>query len=192
MESVGKKSDTFWASSSICIKLNKNQLKATFTNILFHPTGSLGKYCLYVTPLAIIPNIFIALLVVSAVLIFPEAEGLLPPSQESGLSTLVGLGVVTPLIETLLLAATIELLKCFTSNTIRIAVISALVWGFFHSLVAPLWEFSAAWMFFIFATAYLVWRPRSWQDAFWAAAIIHIANNSLAVIGLIALHRIAV
>jgi hypothetical protein len=77
-----------------------------------------------------------------------------------GYFTIFALAVATPLIETLILAATCSILLRFVSPEAAILT-SSLGWAIAHSYKAPLWGLVIFWPFIIFSTLYIVWKQRS-------------------------------
>lgn len=112
------------------------------------------------------------------------AEGM--PEWSIGWVDLAGLVVFAPIVETLLLSALLWALSRVIASPVRIAAVSALLWGGLHGAVAPMWFFGTVWAFFVFSYAYLAWRPRSYRHAFVAAALPHAMQNG-AAFGLLAL-----
>ncbi|WP_152682780.1 hypothetical protein [Caenimonas sp. SL110] len=86
--------------------------------------------------------------------------------------------VFVPFVETLLLCIWVELLRLGSSSKLFIAVTAGVIAGLLHSIASPTWGFTAAWGFFVFASAYLAWRPSSLPIAFTAALVPHALNNA--------------
>ena len=87
--------------------------------------------------------------------------------------------VFAPVTETLLMSLGITLLSLFTKAKAVLAILSAVIWAVFHSLVSPVWGLVVCWPFFVFSCAYLAWRPKTWFKAIWVAACIHALQNLL-------------
>lgn len=102
------------------------------------------------------------------------------PEWSIGWVHLAALVAFAPIVETLLLSALLWTLSRFIASPLRIAAVSALVWGGLHGAVAPMWFFGTVWAFFVFSYAYLAWRPRSYAHAFAAAALPHALQNGAA------------
>ena len=96
----------------------------------------------------------------------------------SGPATVVLLVIVSPLIETLIMAAILELLLRFLPPVAAI-VLSAIGWGIAHSMVAPAWGLVIWWPFLIFSTLYVTWSKRS----IWMAVAIVFAVHALQNLG---------
>ena len=77
-----------------------------------------------------------------------------------GLVTVFAVAVATPLVETLILAATCSILLRFVRPELAI-LISAFGWAVAHSYQAPVWGLVIFWPFIIFSTLYVVWKQRS-------------------------------
>lgn len=77
-----------------------------------------------------------------------------------GLLTVFALAVATPLVETLILAATCSILLRFVRPELAI-LISSFGWAIAHSYQAPVWGLVIFWPFVIFSTLYVVWKQRS-------------------------------
>ena len=89
---------------------------------------------------------------------------------------LIGLALVSPLLETLLMGGIIDLLRRWMGGW-QAAVASAAIWGVLHSLLASWWGAVIWWPFLIFSIVWLTWRPRG----FWVAAAlvtsVHVLQN---------------
>ncbi len=86
--------------------------------------------------------------------------------------------VAAPLVETLIMAAALMLLRLFLSPTAAVLV-SAVGWGIAHSSAAPAWGLVIWWPFLVFSTLFLTWRSRSTTVAIGMAAAAHGAHNLL-------------
>lgn len=87
--------------------------------------------------------------------------------------------VFAPISETLLLAGLLKLLLMARSNPWYACGISALLWGVLHGVSNPMRFFGSVWSFYVFGGGYLLWRRRSFQHAFAAAAVPHMIVNSV-------------
>ena len=95
-------------------------------------------------------------------------NAVLPKFDQPDFSAFVGKGsltvfavaVATPLVETLILAATCSILLRFVRPELAI-LISAFGWAIAHSYQAPIWGLVIFWPFIIFSTLYVVWKQRS-------------------------------
>ena len=84
--------------------------------------------------------------------------------------------VFAPLVESLIMAAVLELLLRFLPPAWAIGL-SAIGWGVAHSIQAPTWGLVIWWPFLIFSTLYVTWRQRSKLGAVGIAAAVHALNN---------------
>jgi len=118
-----------------------------------------------------IPALLLSALVAS---LLPQAAG--PTFPVNGLSTVILLVVLAPLVETLIMAAAIEILLLALPP--RFAVIaSAVGWGIAHSLAAPAWGLVIWWPFLIFSTLYVTWRGQGRVLAMGIVFAVHALNN---------------
>jgi hypothetical protein len=111
------------------------------------------------------------------------AQWLLPAIERpmfivTGAATVILLVIVSPLIETLIMAAVLELLLRFLPPTAAI-ILSAIGWGIAHSMVAPAWGLVIWWPFLIFSTLYVTWSKRS----IWLGVAIVFAVHALQNLG---------
>lgn len=100
-----------------------------------------------------------------------------------GWFTVFALAVATPLVETLILAATSSLLLRFVRAEYAI-ILSSLGWGIAHSYQAPVWGLVIFWPFIIFTTLYVVWKQRSVMAGIlmaWAAHFLHNLFSSVVI-----------
>jgi membrane protease YdiL (CAAX protease family) len=104
----------------------------------------------------------------------PELSGLADPSMALFLFI-----VVSPLAETLLMAAILAATRLVSESLWIRAAISALVWAALHSAVASMWGVVILWPFFVFSCSYLAWRNRSRRHAIGVTCIIHMCHNAL-------------
>lgn len=96
----------------------------------------------------------------------------------SGAAGFVLVALFAPLAETVLMSGPLLLLH--RSFGFGPAVLgSAALWGVLHGLTAPAWGLTAFWMFLVFSTAFLAWRPRGYGAAVLVTAAIHALQNSL-------------
>ena len=120
---------------------------------------------------ATIPSLLLAYLVS---LLFPgldQPEFKLPP-----MVALVAIVVISPLVETLIMAAVMSLLLRFVPAAVAI-LLSAAGWAIMHSLQASAWGLVIWWPFLVFSTLYVVWRQRSLALGIAIPATVHALNN---------------
>ena len=109
------------------------------------------------------------------------AEWLLPSVERPsfdvpGPGTLALLVLFAPLVETLIMAAALEVLLRFVRPAIAIAL-SSIGWGLAHSWVAPAWGLVIWWPFLIFSTLYVTWSRRSAWAAVGIVFCVHALHN---------------
>jgi membrane protease YdiL (CAAX protease family) len=85
--------------------------------------------------------------------------------------------VFAPIFESFVMAAGLYVFSFLTRRPLRLAAMSAVVWGLLHSLIAPIWGLTIAWPFFVFSCAYLAWRRRAWWRGMAVAISIHAFQN---------------
>ena len=147
---------------------------------MFEPRLPLWRYVLLAVPLAMLPSLLLAWLawtLTAAAGIDTAAHA--PPALEPGLSTLLGVTLLAPVVETLLLGGMIGLLSRVIRSAVAVAVTCALLWGVLHGLAGALWFAGTVWSFFVFSAAWIAWRPRSRWHAFAASASTHALLNLL-------------
>ena len=118
-----------------------------------------------------IPALLLSALVAS---LLPGAAG--PEFGAIGIDMFVRLVVLAPLVETLIMAAALELLLLLVPA--RFAVIASSVgWGIAHSLLAVAWGLVIWWPFLIFSTLYVTWRGQGRLLAMAIVFAVHALNN---------------
>lgn len=113
---------------------------------------------------------FVGSLLIAAIL-----AKIVPDARQPDFSAFIGKGMFTvtvvailsPLVETLILAGTTAVLLKFVKPANAI-VISSFGWAIAHSLQAPIWGLVIFWPFVIFSTLFVVWKQRS---LLWAIAM---------------------
>lgn len=147
-------------------------------SLLFNTQGPAWKYIVRAGLISLLPSLVLAALL-SGVGLAGE-ESMPQFSEEFGAVFLfVNLVVVSPVIETLLLALTLWLVSRVTKSPLRQALVSCVLWAVLHSLVARLWGLTIVWPFFVFSCAYLAWRRKSRWHAMGVACGIHMFQNLL-------------
>jgi hypothetical protein len=89
---------------------------------------------------------------------------------------LVGIALVSPILETLIMAGALDVLRRLMPAWAAVVASSA-GWGVAHSLLAPLWGVVIWWPFLIFSTLFVTWRSRGFWAAAGTAALVHILQN---------------
>lgn len=154
-------------------------------NYLLTPADPLWRYCLFALALALIPSIILFSVVYGILIIAGiDISAIKPPGRSATPDQLFGTILFAPIVETLLLALGIRILCRFISGAVGVAMISALIWGLLHGMLAPLWFFGTVWSFFVFSCAYLAWRQRSFWHGFSAAALPHSLINLSAMVAI--------
>jgi hypothetical protein len=90
--------------------------------------------------------------------------------------------VFAPLVESLILIGTIELLRWLRFPAILQVACSAAVSSALHAFVSIPVAFTVAPALFIMAVAYVVWRRTSWKSGFIVVASIHALLNLIPTI----------
>jgi len=141
------------------------------------------KYILRTGLISLVPSLVIAMILGLTGLITEETG---PEFKGPALGLLIGLVVISPPLETLLMAGGLWILSFITKRQVLLAVISAFIWAVIHSLVAPAWGLGVIWPFFVFSCSYLGWRRRSWWRAILVTSCVHAFQNILPAIAVIA------
>ena len=141
------------------------------------------KYILRTGLISLVPSLIIVL-ILGLTGVITEETG--PEFQGPAIGLLIGLVVISPPLETLLMAVVLWILSFITKRQVRLAVISAFIWAVVHSLIAPAWGLGVIWPFFVFSCSYLGWRRRSWWRAVLVTSCVHAFQNTLPAIALIA------
>jgi hypothetical protein len=129
--------------------------------------------------ISLIPSLAISAAVMS---MLPE-EG---PSFEGPVAvSVVGILVLSPWLETIILWGILWILRRFLSRPTRIAIVSAVLWGCLHSLMAPAWGLIVAWPFFIFSVCFLEWEKKSKGRAIVVTALVHTCQNIIPAIAVV-------
>lgn len=101
------------------------------------------------------------------------------------LVVLVGVALLAPLIESLIMGGVLDLLLRWM-RAWQAVLVSAAGWGVAHSLSTPSWGLVIWWPFLIFSTIFVTWRPRGFWVAVLAAALVHGLQNLLPAIAIVA------
>ena len=86
--------------------------------------------------------------------------------------------VISPLLETLIMALVIEI-GLLVLPPLPVVMLSAIGWGVAHSLAAPVWGLVIWWPFLIFSTLYVTWRGSGRGQAIAIVTAVHALNNFL-------------
>ena len=120
-----------------------------------------------------IPALILSVLVSS---LFPHVPG--PTFPIDGWRTLVLLVIAAPLLETLIMAAALEILLLVLPPRLAVAA-SSVGWGIAHSLKAATWGLIIWWPFLIFSILYVTWRGEDRAKAMAIVFAVHALNNLL-------------
>jgi membrane protease YdiL (CAAX protease family) len=118
------------------------------------------------------PSILLALI---AAWLVPALER--PALEVTGALSVALLVLFAPLVETLIMAAVLELLLRLRVPPGAAIVISSLGWGVAHSLAAPAWGLVIWWPFLIFSILYVTWSRRSTWAAIGIVTCVHALQN---------------
>ena len=88
----------------------------------------------------------------------------------------VRLVVIAPLIETLIMAAAIEIMLLVLPPRF-VVIASSVGWGIAHSYLAVAWGLVIWWPFLIFSTLYVTWRGQGRAIAIGIVFAVHALNN---------------
>ena len=146
---------------------------AFLPRFLFDATGPAWRYVLFAWPLVALPSLALGWL---ASKLAPTLAG---PELGKASTAVIVLGVVvlSPLVETLIMSGPVALIRRFAGPTAA-AIASSALWGIAHSLVAARWGLVIWWPFLIFSIAYLTWAPRGYWRAIALVFAIHALNNA--------------
>jgi hypothetical protein len=141
------------------------------------------KYVLRTGLISLIPSLIITTILGLSGVITEETG---PEFKGPALGLLIGMVLISPPLETLLMGGGLWILSFITKRPVRLAVISAFIWAGVHSLFAPAWGLGVIWPFFVFSCSYLGWRRRSWRRAILVTSCVHAFQNILPAIAVIA------
>ena len=118
-----------------------------------------------------IPALLLSFIVAS---LLPKVAG--PSFKDVGPAMVAMLVIGAPLLETLIMAAVLEILLLALPPKYAV-IASSLGWGIAHSLMAPAWGLVIWWPFLIFSTLYVTWRGRDRLAAIGIVFAVHALNN---------------
>ena len=101
-----------------------------------------------------------------------------PDLKMTGAAVFILVVIVSPIIETCIMAAVLSLLLRFFSPTVAV-LLSGVAWGIAHSTAAPAWGLVIWWPFIVFSTLFVTWRQRSLAMALAIPATTHALQNLL-------------
>lgn len=143
------------------------------------PSIPLWKYCFIIFPVGMIPSyvLYGASQVVANILGWDVTNHLMSRVNLT-LKDMVWVILISPIVETFILAGFIAIVYTMINNKMVVSFIIALLFGVFHGMFGALWFFGAAWPFFVFAYSYSTWRKTSFTHAIIAAWIPHLLHNT--------------
>lgn len=157
-----------------------------FLSLLFNTRDPVWKYILRAGLLSLLPSLLISSLVASVGL--GNEETMPQFDREAGAVMLfIAVVIVSPVIETVVMAIGLWLLGFVIHRPLRQALVSSVVWAVLHSVVAPAWGLVVLWPFFVFSCAFLAWRQRSLWHGMGVACGVHMFQNLLPGILLVAI-----
>ncbi|ALO34671.1 hypothetical protein CMT41_08020 [Colwellia sp. MT41] len=92
----------------------------------------------------------------------------------------LGVVIISPLGETLLMTLSFFVIKLFTNKFSVICFVSAFFWASLHSLLIPAWGLVTFFTFLVFSIAFQVWDKVSRKDAYIIVFSIHALVNFFA------------
>lgn len=152
-------------------------------SLLFDNRISMHMYILRTGLISLVPSVIIAI-ILGLFGIISEEMG--PDFKGSALSLLIGIVILGPPIETLLMGGLFRVLSFITKRKVQLAMMSAVVWAGLHSIVAPAWGLGVIWPFFVFSCSYLAWLQRAWWRAVLVTSCVHAFQNILPAITIVA------
>jgi hypothetical protein len=123
-------------------------------------------------PMTTVPALLLSALVAS---VLPMVPG--PEFGRVSMDLFVRLVVIAPLLETLIMAAVLELLLLVRIPPALAIAMSSIGWGIAHSWIAISWGLVIWWPFLIFSTLYVTWRGQGRVQAIAIVFAVHALNN---------------
>ena len=162
---------------------NRKEKRRWLLSLLFDDRISAYKYVLRTGLISLIPSLIISFILGLSGIMNEETA---PEFRGSAVFLFIGMVIISPPIETLLMGPILKLLSFITKHKLRLAILSALVWAILHSLLAPAWGLGVVWPFFVFSCSYLNFRRRSWFRAVLVTSGVHAFQNILPALLVIA------
>jgi hypothetical protein len=147
-----------------------------FLSLLFNTQTPIHLYVLRTGLISLIPSLLISFILSSVGIMNEET---LPEFEGPVVLTVIGMILISPIVETFLLALILKILSFISKHKIKIAIMSACVWAGFHSLAALAWGLGVIWPFFVFSCCYQAWRQRSFWHAILVTSCVHTFQNTL-------------
>ncbi len=146
---------------------------------LFNTNIRITVYVIRTGLISLIPSLIISFTLTFIGILNEET---LPEFKGPVIFNVIGMIFISPVVETFLLALILKLLSFITKHQIKLAVISAVLWAGFHSLLAPAWGLGVVWPFFVFSCCYQAWRQRSFWYAILVTSCVHAFQNFIPTI----------
>ena len=147
---------------------------AILPSFLFARTAGVPRYILSAWLMSAVGSALLGMLL----WLTPAPTTESPLMHADPLTVLFGVVIVSPVLETILMAGVLLLLRRFLAPGWA-AIVSALGWAVAHSLSSPLWGLVVWWPFLIFSIAFLTWRPTGLWRAVGIVILIHMLQNLL-------------
>lgn len=109
----------------------------------------------------------------SLIIDFPETG----PSVTLSYVDFLGMVIVGPFIETVLMILSLKFFFLILGNAISSSVLNSVLWSVLHSMMFFLWGLFTLIPFFIFSMSYLTWRKKSKKLGFIVPFVIHVFLN---------------
>ncbi len=129
--------------------------------------------------IALVPSLIVGTLVALAM---PDKG---PSFDGPVVMVVLGLLVLSPWVETLLMWPILWILKRLFRKLHAVALASAVIWGLLHSLMAPAWGLVILWVFFVFSVCFLEWEKKSKGKAIVATASVHMCQNLIPALAIL-------
>lgn len=149
----------------------------------FFDTGMpVWRYVLQMVVMSFIPTMVLANVLAGVGVVTEEN---VPKFPGPPITMFFGIVIVSPLVETLMMAGIFWLLSFLTRNLLHLAIASSIIWGLLHATTTPVWGVVILWAFFVFSCAFPAWRRNSWLKAVGITSAIHALHNLLPAIAVL-------
>lgn len=132
------------------------------------------RYIILAWVIAFFPTLLISAVVQS---IFETKNDLMGQGKVPAFIVFIGMVVFAPVVETIIMAIVIWILRRFTRKDFKIIIFSAIFWAILHSLSWLPWGFIIFWPFIVFSAAYVYWSRKSVIKALMITTCIHAMVN---------------
>lgn len=113
-----------------------------------------------------------------------------PPTLHPYLNALL-LGLVSPVVETLLMVPLMSLAERAVRHEGAAVVVSAIVWAVLHGAFRPVSAVFALWGFLVLGCVYIHWRRRRPSSCLWVVLLAHVFVNLPAAVATVVVHHAA-